>query len=78
MKQHTRLTAAIGAALALAVAAPVVAVAKNGADDPPGHVRHGRGADDNKPRGASKVRGADDRPGHARHARGADDGPNHR
>jgi hypothetical protein len=55
-----------------------VAVAKNGADDPPGHVRHGRGADDNKARGASKVRGADDRPGHVRHGRGADDGPNHR
>lgn len=77
MKQHTRLTAAIGAALALAVAAPVVAVAKNGADDPPGHVRHGRGADDSKQRRVVKNRGADDRPGHARHGRGTDDGPNH-
>jgi hypothetical protein len=40
------------------------AFARQGADDPAGHVRHGRGADDPA--------------GHVRHARGADDGRNHR
>ncbi|MEY2569099.1 MAG: hypothetical protein QOE35_3628 [Actinomycetota bacterium] len=40
------------------------AFARQGADDPAGHVRHGRGADDPA--------------GHVRHGRGADDGPNHR
>ena len=36
-----RLIAVFGAILALAAATPVVAIAKNGADDPPGHVHHG-------------------------------------
>lgn len=30
----------------LAIAVPVTAQARHGADDPVGHVRHGRGADD--------------------------------
>ena len=64
MKHPNRLAATLGAVLALAAAAPVVAVAKNGADDPAGHVR--------------KSHGADDKAGHVRHAHGADDGPNHR
>ena len=34
-----KLAAAIGVALSLAAAAPVVALAKHGADDPIGHVR---------------------------------------
>jgi hypothetical protein len=41
-----------------------VAFARQGADDPAGHVRHGHGADDPA--------------GHVRHGHGADDGPNHR
>ncbi|MEA2154188.1 MAG: hypothetical protein QOE11_328 [Solirubrobacteraceae bacterium] len=70
------------------LAAPGIAQARQGADDPVGHVRH-NGADD--VRGAHHVsakakhrharharrhvRGADDAPGHVRG--GADDGPNH-
>ena len=41
-----KFAAAMSALLSLAVAGPVVAVAKDGDDDPAGHVRHGRGADD--------------------------------
>ena len=41
-----------------------VAIAKHGADDPAGHVRHGHGKDDPA--------------GHARRGGGADDGANHR
>lgn len=49
------------------------AYARHGADDPAGHVRHGRGKDD-----ASDARrhGQDDGAGHVRH--GGDDGPNHK
>jgi hypothetical protein len=57
-----RIAAATGVFLSLAVAAPTVAFARHGADDPAGHVRHGNGADD----GAR----------HARH--GGDDGARHR
>jgi hypothetical protein len=57
-----RIAAATGVFLSLAVTAPTVAFARHGADDPAGHVRHGRGADDG-------VR-------HARH--GAGDGARHR
>jgi hypothetical protein len=64
VKHPNRLVASIGAVVALAAATPVVALAKNGADDPAGHVRKARGADDNA--------------GHLRHGHGADDGPNHR
>jgi hypothetical protein len=41
-----KLAAAVGVILSLAAAAPVVAVAKDGADNPPGDVRGGGGADD--------------------------------
>lgn len=57
-----KLAAASGIVLALAGAAPVVALAKHGADDRAGHIRGGHGADDGR--------------GHVRH--GGDDGPNHR
>ena len=63
--------AAVGTAvLALAAAAPVVALAKNGGDDPIGHLRNGK--DDTK-----RVRHL---ASHEleRHGRGNDDGPNHR
>ena len=36
-----KLAAAAGIFLSLAVAAPSVAFARHGADDPAGHVRHG-------------------------------------
>ena len=41
-----KLAAAIGIFLSLAAAAPVVAVAKDGADDPAGDVRGHGGGDD--------------------------------
>ena len=46
---------------------PSVDAKRRGADDAPGHVRQGRGADD------AKRRAADDKPGHVRRGRGADD-----
>ena len=46
-----KLAASIGIFLSLAAAAPVVAFAKHGSDDGPGHVRNG----------------GDDGPGHVRH-----------
>lgn len=74
-------------AAAGAVAVPTAAQARQGADDPVGHVRHA-GQDDgahhparhHARRHAHRVaqharHGADDGPNHARH--GADDGPNH-
>ncbi len=71
-----------------ALAAPGLAQARQGADDPVGHVRH-TGADDvrgvhhssssathrTRTRHGRRGRGADDAAGHVRH--GADDGPNH-
>lgn len=39
--QITKLAASAGIVLALAVGAPVIALASNGSDDPPGHLRHG-------------------------------------
>jgi hypothetical protein len=57
-----KLAATSGIFLTLAAAAPVVAFARHGADDPVGHVRAGHGADNART--------------HARH--GGDDGPNHR
>ena len=64
------------AALA-AVGSPSAAIAKNGADDPAGHVRHTSHV---RHHAKKHVRhharhGADDGVNHARH--GADDGPNH-
>jgi hypothetical protein len=63
------------ATAAATLAAPGLAQARQGADDPVGHVRH-NGADD--VRGAHHVSAAvkHHRRHHARH--GADDGPNHR
>jgi len=58
----SKIAAATGIFLSLAVAAPSVAFARHGADDRAGHVRGGHGADD----------GA----GHVRH--GGDDGARHR
>jgi hypothetical protein len=57
-----RIAAATGVFFSLAVAAPTLAFARHGADDPVGHVRGGHGAD----YGAR----------HARH--GGDDGARHR
>jgi hypothetical protein len=68
--------AALGAIAVLA--APGVATAKHGADDPPGHVRHSAGevhhCKKSKARHHAR-RGCDDARRHGRH--GADDGPNH-
>ena len=41
-----KLAAAVGVFLSLAAAAPVVALAKDGADNPPGDIRGGHGGDD--------------------------------
>jgi hypothetical protein len=71
--------AALAAVAAMAIGAGS-AQARHGADDPAGHIRHGRGADDVQPH---KKQGADDRRGHRHHhgrhhgRHGADDGPNH-
>lgn len=70
-----------------------IATAKNGADDPVGHVRHSgaddtaghvrrSGADDTTRRATRRAHrrgrhGADDRAGHTRRGHGADDAPNH-
>jgi hypothetical protein len=76
---RTRLTA-LAAAATMALGGAAVAQAKHGADDPAGHQRHGRGADDAQPHAKH---GADDAvKGHRHHGRhhhkhGADDGPNH-
>lgn len=49
---------------------PIV-IARNGADNPPGDVRHTRGAD-NLPGDVRRGRGADNPPGDVRRGRGAD------
>lgn len=85
-----RITSLFVAGLAVAAVGvtPGVAAAKHGADDPAGHVRHSRGADDSsasrttqrsrtRTRTRGRGRGADDAAGHRRRGRGADDGPNH-
>ena len=69
-----------GLAVAAAGMTPGIATARHGADDPAGHVRHSRGADDNAARSTTRQRrgrGADDGAGHQRRGRGTDDGPNH-
>jgi hypothetical protein len=71
-----------GLAVAAVGITPGVAAAKHGADDPAGHVRHSRGADDSATsrsttRTRTRTRGADDTAGHHRRGRGTDDGPNH-
>jgi hypothetical protein len=80
-----RITSLLVAGLAVAAVGvtPGAAVAKHGADDPAGHVRHSRGADDStttrttRTRTRTRTRGADDAAGHHRRGRGTDDGPNH-
>ena len=84
-----RITSLLAAGLAVAAvgATPGVATARHGADDPAGHVRHSRGADDSaatrttrsrtRTRTRTRGRGADDAAGHHRRGRGTDDGPNH-
>jgi hypothetical protein len=69
---------AVAALIGLATigATSEVAWARQGADDPAGHVRHGGGADDAAGH-QRHGRGADDAAGHQRHGGGADDGPNH-
>jgi hypothetical protein len=63
---------AFGAVAAIAVGGSGFAQARNGADDPVGHHRHGHGLDD----GAAHHRhGGDDRRGHHRHGHGRDDRP---
>lgn len=89
------LVSGAAALAAASQAAPVsddlgpIVIARNGADNPPGDVRHGRGADnppgdirqgrgaDNPPGDVRRGRGADNPPGDVRRGRGADDPPNH-
>jgi hypothetical protein len=71
------------AALGLAGALPGVALARHGADDPPGHeaAHHHRGHHGRHHAGARIARhGHDDPPGddNGGKGHGADDGPNHR
>lgn len=84
MTTRTIASIAILAAMSGGISA-APASAKHGADDPAGHVRHGR--DDatklsRKHRQGGEARrarrGADDAPGHTRRGRGNDDGAGHR
>jgi hypothetical protein len=75
MKRTTTKLTIFAAASALALGGAGAAQAKHGADDPAGHQRNGKGADDAQPH---FKHGADDRAGHKRHRHGRDDGPNHR
>jgi hypothetical protein len=68
---HSRYTKALVSIVAVAaVAAPGIAQASHGSDDPPSHVRR------EHHRFEHHRRGSDDVVGHDR--RGSDDGPNHR
>jgi hypothetical protein len=77
--------AAFGGTASLATAKqgaddPAGHVRHSGADDPAGHVRHNAADDAKKARAARRAhhrRGADDGIRHARHGHGADDAPNH-
>ncbi len=89
MTTPTLKTAILASATALAALTISPAFARQGADDPAGHVRQARGADDaighvrQEDRSASRSansatdvrqsRGADDAPGHIRQGRGRDD-----
>jgi hypothetical protein len=89
MKQRTsRVLIALVATAALAFGSIGIANASNGADDPPGHISGGHGADDTAQGPAAPGSGsATDTTGkkrekHHRHRRhhgrhGADDGPHH-
>lgn len=73
--QSSRMKVLVSLAAA-ALAVPAAAVAKQGADDPAGHVRHAdhlTGAKHKAGKNSSRTR--DDR-GRGR-GRGSDDGPNH-
>jgi hypothetical protein len=80
MKAKSLLVLVAGV-VSVAAASPVAALARHGADDPAGHVRHARGADRvaeiRHARAAGALR-ADDRRGDDHGGHGADDGPNHR
>ena len=67
--QKILLTATAIAALAV----PGAAQARQGADDPAGHVRHSA----DHVLGAHHKKSAKHTRSHARHGRGTDDGPNH-
>jgi hypothetical protein len=76
-----RMKAALIVTAIAAAAVPVVAQARQGADDPAGHVRQAshQSSRHHESRGASigyRRDGSDDGPGHVRGGR--DDGPNHR
>jgi hypothetical protein len=75
MKPSTQKLTALAAASLIALGTAGTAQARHGADDPAGHQRHGRGADDVQPH---FKHGADDPAGDQRRGRGKDDGPNHR
>jgi Ni/Co efflux regulator RcnB len=78
---HTRFTKALlSLAAVAAVAAPGIAQAHNGSDDPANHIRHehhvGNDRRDRDNVARHDGRGIDDGVHHDRH--GSDDGPNHR
>ena len=85
MRKRLSLLSVLALALGALAGLPAGASAKHGADDPAGHVRRGRGADDGVAHARSarraaprtRRRGADDPAGHVRRGRGADDAPNH-
>lgn len=62
---------AVGAAPAPFEDTTVLIIAKNGADDPPGDIRHGRGGD-NPAGDVRRAQRADDPAGDTRHGRGRD------
>ena len=64
-----RLAAPFAAAIAVPSDATPILVARRGADNPPGDVRRGRGADNAV---SPSRRGADNPPGDVRRGRGAD------
>jgi hypothetical protein len=75
---HKRISTLLVAGLAVAAVGTTadVATARQGADDPAGHVRHSRGADDPAGHQRHRAHHATTR-GHVRHGHGADDGPSH-
>jgi hypothetical protein len=77
MKKLTIISLLVLVAVSAIAVGTAVAQAKNGADDPIGHVRGGQGADG--PAGhVPGGQGADDPAGHVRHGRGADDPAAHK
>jgi hypothetical protein len=74
MKRMTSKLTAFAAVSVLAFGGAGAAQAKHGADDPAGHQRHGKGADDVRPHAKH---GADDPAGDQRRGRGKDDAKPH-